>query len=56
MIINTALVASLLVTLPFFIKREAECLNGKIMKINGEGGNTIEMVNQGTPAANQLVP
>jgi len=54
-IINTALVASLLIALLFFMRRETEVLNGKIMKLNGEEGSTIEMVNQGTAAANQLV-
>ena len=54
-IINTALVASLLIALLFFMRRETEVLNGKIMKLNGEEGITIEMVNQGTAAANQLV-
>ena len=55
-IINTALVASLLIALLFFMRRETEVLNGKIMKLNGEEGNTIEMVNQGRPAGNQFIP
>ena len=54
-IINTALVLSLLIVLLFFMRRETEVLNGKIRKLNGAGGNTIEMVNQGKPSTNQFI-
>ena len=55
-IINTALVASFLVALLFFVQRETEVLKGKIRKLNGVEGNTIEMVTQGRSEANQFIP
>jgi hypothetical protein len=54
-IINTALVVILLIGLLFFMRRETEVLNGKIMKRNGAAGNTVEMLNQGTTSPNRFI-
>jgi hypothetical protein len=54
-IINTALVISILIALLFFMRRETEALNGKIMELNGEEENYIEMVESNLPSANQFI-
>ena len=54
-IINTALVVSILIALLFFMRRETEALNGKIMKLNGGEGNYIEMVERDVSSANQFI-
>ena len=54
-IINTALVVSLLIALLFFMRRETEALNGKILKLNGVEKNSIEMVERDVSSANQFI-
>ena len=54
-IINTAIIVSFLLILLFIMRRETEALNGKIMKLNGVEGNSIEMVERDVSSANQLI-
>jgi hypothetical protein len=35
--------------------RETEALNGKIMKLNGGEGNSIELVEGNVPSANHFI-
>jgi len=54
-IISTAVVASILVALLLIMKGENEALNGKIMKLHGLEGTTIEVVNHNASSENQFM-
>ena len=54
-IISTAIVASILLALLLIMKGENEALNGKIMKLNGLEGNSIEVVNHDASSGNQFM-
>jgi len=54
-IISTAIVASILLALLLIVRGEHEALNGKIMKLNGLEGTTIEMVNHNASPGNQFM-
>ena len=55
MIINTALVAGILIALLFFMRRETEALNSKIQKLNDVEKNSIEIVEPNVSSANQFI-
>ena len=54
-IINTAIIASILLTLLFIMRRETAALNSKILELNGGEGNAIEMVERDVSSANQFI-
>ena len=54
-IVNTAIIVSILLTLLFIMRRETEALNGKILKHNGGGEHSIEMVERDVSSANQFI-
>jgi len=54
-IISTAIVASILLALLLIVREESEALNGKIMKLNGLEGNSIEVVNHNASSGNQFL-
>ena len=54
-IINTALIVGVLLSLLFIMKKETEALNGKILKLNDVGKNSVEVVERGVSSENQFI-
>jgi hypothetical protein len=52
-IFNTALIAGILLSLLFIMKRETEALNGKILKLNDAGKASIAIVEGNVSSSNQ---